>query len=227
MHQYLHLDAKKIYVIIMRQQAFTVYESGETIFREGESGDLMFILVDGCVEIRKKVENGETVLKKMEKPNEYFGEMAIIDGRPRSATAIATKKTRLIKVDESVFENLILTNPSFALTIIKTLSARIRSSNVRISELIETLPHERIARGMVDFAFENGEQIFDGGYKVHLEELRFWINTRIGVSFEEINKTLARMLKMESIRWAATSTKSHEHLVLPESFIKENNRRSS
>lgn len=203
----------------------TNYEAGGIIFREGEVGELMYILVEGAVELRKKVEGGETVLKIVETPNEFFGEMAIIDGRPRSATAIASRRTRLIQVDESVFENLILSNPSFALTIIKTLSARIRSSNVQISELIETIPRERVARGMTDFALRHGEKIFDGGIKVRVEDMRAWINSHLGLTLDDIDSNLARFLKGETIRYAATSAKTREHVVLPEGFVRDNDRR--
>lgn len=185
----------------------------------------MYILVKGCVELRKKVEGGETVLKLVETPNEFFGEMSLIDGRPRSATAFASAKTTLIAVDDAIFDSMVLSNPKFALTIIKTLSARIRSSNVQISELIETIPRERTARGMVDFALQQGEKIFDGGYKVHIESMRSWVNSHTGIALDDFDACLARFLKNEAVRFAATSAKTREHVVLPDSFIKENNRR--
>lgn len=201
------------------------FEAGTVIFKEGDKGALMYILVKGCVELRKKVEGGETVLKLVRTPNEFFGEMSLIDGRPRSATAIASERSSLIAVDDGVFDNMVLSNPKFALTIIKTLSARIRSSNVQISELIETIPRERMARGMVDFALQQGEKIFDGGYKVHIDTMRSWVNTHTGIALDDFDACLARFLRNEALRYAATSAKTKEHVVLPESFINENNRR--
>ncbi len=201
------------------------FEAGEVIFKEGDKGQIMYILVEGCVELRKKVEGGETVLKVVKTPNEFFGEMAIIDERPRSATAITSQKSRLIAVDEAVFDNMVLTNPKFALTIIKTLSARIRSSNTQISDLIETIPRERVAHGMVDFALRGGEKIFDGGYKVSIEDMRAWVNSHLGISLDDFDANIARYLKNETIRYAATSAKTHEHVVLGEQFVVENNRR--
>jgi CRP-like cAMP-binding protein len=201
------------------------FEAGTIIFREGDKGALMYILVKGCVELRKKVEGGETVLKSVKTPNEFFGEMSLIDGRPRSATAIASEQTTLLPVDNAVFENMILSNPKFALTIIKTLSARIRSSNIQISELIETIPRERAAQGMVEFALIQGEKIFDGGYKVNIGTMRNWVNSHTGIAFDDFDACLARFLKNETVRYAATSTKTKEHVILPEGFIQENNRR--
>lgn len=201
------------------------FETGTVIFREGDKGEVMYILVKGCVELRKKVEGGETVLKIVKTPNEFFGEMSLIDGRPRSATAIASERSTLIAVDDAIFDSMVLSNPKFALTIIKTLSARIRSSNVQISELIETIPRERAARGMVDFALQQGEKIFDGGYKVHIATMRGWVNSHTGIALDDFDACLARFLKNEALRYAATSAKTKEHVVLPEAFIQENNRR--
>ncbi|MBU0935837.1 MAG: Crp/Fnr family transcriptional regulator [Spirochaetes bacterium] len=201
------------------------YEGGAQIFREGEKGALMYILVKGCVELRKKVEGGEATLKVIRTPNEYFGEMALIDGRPRSATAVCTERSTLMAVDETVFESMILGNPKFALTIIKTLSARIRSSNVQISELIETIPRERVAHGLVDFALREGEKIFDGGYKVEVAAVRTWINSHLGIGLDDFDAILARYLKNETLRYAATSVTTHEHIVLPPPFISDYNRR--
>jgi CRP/FNR family transcriptional regulator, cyclic AMP receptor protein len=202
------------------------FDAGTVLFREGEKGALMYILVKGCVELRKKVEGGETVLKLVNTPNEFFGEMALIDGRPRSATAVCAEKTGLIAVDDAIFETMVLSNPKFALTIIKTLAARIRSSNVQISELTESIPRERTARAMADYALRHGEKIFDGGYKVRIEDVRAWVNSHAGVPLDDFDACLSRFLKNETLRFAATSAKTKEHIVLPDTFISENNRRN-
>ena len=130
----------------MANDNVTQFESGEVIFREGEPGDRMYILLAGAVELKIKVDRGETVIKTIDTPNEFFGEMALIDERPRSATAVALRRTNLLAVDGPTFEAMILTNGKFALKIIKVLSERIRRSNEQVSDLIETMPRERIAR---------------------------------------------------------------------------------
>ncbi|MBU0926379.1 MAG: Crp/Fnr family transcriptional regulator [Spirochaetes bacterium] len=202
------------------------FESGDTVFKEGELGDRMYILLAGAVELKKKVDRGETVLKTVDAPNEFFGEMALIDDRPRSASAVAVKRTNVLAVDGPTFETMILTNGKFALKIIKVLSERIRRSNDQVSDLIETMPRERVARSMVDFAVRNGERIHDGSVKVNLEAMKAWINGHIGTPADEIESTVYRFLKMESIAWAATSAKTKECVVLPPAFIEANDRRT-
>jgi CRP/FNR family transcriptional regulator, cyclic AMP receptor protein len=202
-----------------------IFNPGELIFREGEKGDLMYVLLEGSVELKKKVEHGETVLKTVDTPNDFFGEMALLDERPRSASAIASKKTRVLAVDGPTFESMILANGKFALKIIKVLSARIRHSNDQVSELIETMPKERIARGMTDYAIRYGEPIHEGGMKVHIEGMKAWINTHLGAAQDEIEAAIYRLLKDEAIAWAPTSAKTKENLVLPKDFVRENDRR--
>jgi CRP/FNR family transcriptional regulator, cyclic AMP receptor protein len=201
------------------------FEAGDIIFREGESGEVMFILLEGAVELSVKVDKGEAVIKTVDTPNDFFGEMALLDEAPRSASAKALVRTRLLVVDGPSFESMILQNGRFALKIIKVLSERIRTSNERVSDLIETLPRERIARGMADFAIREGERIHDGSYKVAIEPMKAWINGHLGVPLDELETALFRFLKTERVSYAATSAKTKEHLLLPESFVRENDRR--
>jgi CRP/FNR family transcriptional regulator len=202
-----------------------LFEAGDTIFKEGEKGDLMYVLLSGAVELTKKVERGETVIKTVDTPNDFFGEMALLDERPRSASAIASKQTRVLAVDGPTFESMILSNGKFALKIIKVLASRIRRSNDQVSELIETMPKERIARGMADYALRHGEPIHEGAIKVNVEAMKSWINSHLGAANDEIETAIFRLLKEETIAWAPTSAWTKENLALPRSFIKDNDRR--
>jgi len=210
----------------MNSQNVMQFESGERIFREGERGDLMYILIKGAVDLKMKVEGGETVLKTVDTANEFFGEMALLDDRPRSASAVATRLTQVLAVDQATFETMILTNGKFALKIIKVLAERIRRSNDQVSDLIETGPRERVARSMVDFALNYGERIHDASLKVNLEAMKLWINNHIGVPLDEVEAAVFRLIKLETIAWAATSLKTRECVNLPEAFVKQYDRRN-
>ncbi len=211
----------------MLEDKVVQFDAGDRIFSEGEHGNLMYILLQGAVDLTMKVDRGETILKTVSSPNDFFGEMALLDDRPRSASAVATRRTRVIAVDGQTFETMILTNGKFALKIIKVLAERIRNSNTQVSELIETMPRERIARSMTDYAIHHGERIHDGAIKVNIEAMKAWINGHIGASVEEIDAAIFRLLKLESIAWAPTSAKTKECVILPQAFVQENDRRST
>ena len=202
------------------------FNEGDIIFRQGDPGDVMYILVSGAVELRIRVEKGEKLLKCVDTPHDFFGEMALVDGSPRSATAIAVKPTKLIVVDEAQFEKIVLSNGKFAWKIIQVLSQRIRNSNMQISELVELGLRDRVQRGMTDYALKFGEKIYTGGLKIPIQGVKEWLNTRLGIALTDIDSVLFRLLKDETISYAPTSTKTKDYIVLSEEFIRANNRRS-
>ena len=94
---------------------------GEVLFREGERGDTMFVLLEGTMDIiigDKVVENSQR--------GAIIGEMALIDQSPRGATAVARDPARLAKVDQRRFHFLIQQNPFFATHVMKELADRLR-----------------------------------------------------------------------------------------------------
>jgi CRP-like cAMP-binding protein len=194
------------------------FEKGEIIFREGDLGDLIYILKRGNVELKKRVDKGEVVLKVISKPSEFFGEMALIDHRPRSASAIASTETLVFAIDGPSFEKMIVSNGTFALKIIKNLSERIRNSNEQIEKLIETSPRKRIMNGMAEFAFQHGEHLDNGPFKASLRELRQWINSHLGIAFEEVDACVQWMLHSRIVAYAGTS---RDHLLISSRFVRE------
>ncbi|MEW6565467.1 MAG: Crp/Fnr family transcriptional regulator [Spirochaetota bacterium] len=209
----------------MENLTLYTYPVNGVIFKEGDPGDLMYILLEGAVELRKEVQGAEIVLKTIDQKNDFFGEMALIDGKPRSATAVAVKPTRLIPVDINAFEKMVLTNGKFAWKIIGILSDRIRETNKQLEGLLNTSPKERINFAIADFALKLNTKIHDGRYKVPVEDLKSWLNNRCGVSMDEIDNHLFRLLKSESIAYGASKEKGNTELLISTSFIHQYNRR--
>lgn len=169
-------------------------ERGSLIFEEGERADHMYILKEGVVELTKRTAEGEARLKTITQANEYFGEMALVDGKPRSATARALERSTLIAVDGASFERLVAANGEFALKIIRTLSLRIRNSNEVIGEIIETSPHERVAAGIAEYAGRHGEAASGGARYVKTVELALWLQCHVGAAREYIETVVAGLV---------------------------------
>jgi CRP/FNR family cyclic AMP-dependent transcriptional regulator len=103
----------------------------DVIFEEGSTGRELFVVLDGQVEIAKVSGASKTVIVTLGK-GEFFGEMAVIDGSSRSATAIAaTPNTRVMRINHARFVYLVSQQPAFALMIMDALSKRLRASNDR------------------------------------------------------------------------------------------------
>ncbi|HEX9260593.1 MAG TPA: cyclic nucleotide-binding domain-containing protein [Acidimicrobiales bacterium] len=100
--------------------------AGEKIFAEGDAGDVMYIIISGRVELRAPGGANITV-----EAGEPFGEMAIIDKGPRSATAVALIDSELAAINQSTFLVLVQDTPYFALEMMQALSERVRIANAR------------------------------------------------------------------------------------------------
>jgi len=103
------------------------FADGETIFREGDEGHEMFVVRNGTVEI---VAHGAVIATLEE--GEIFGEMALIDARPRSATARARGDCTVVPVDERRFTFLVQQTPQFALQVMRALAGRLRSADRKL-----------------------------------------------------------------------------------------------
>jgi CRP-like cAMP-binding protein len=97
------------------------YPAGTTVFETGQPRDVMFIVKEGEVEIKV----GEKIVETVGVDG-FFGEMALIDGGVRSATAIAKTDCKLVPINEKQFTFMIAETPFFALRLMRTLTARLR-----------------------------------------------------------------------------------------------------
>jgi CRP-like cAMP-binding protein len=99
------------------------FKSGEVIFGEGDPAGEFFVVQSGEVEIRRGNRHLETLLQYG-----IFGEMALIDASPRSATAVATTDVKLVAVGERQFLFLIGNTPNFALNVMRIMARRLRAT---------------------------------------------------------------------------------------------------
>ena len=107
---------------------------GEYLFREGESADYGYVVKTGQIEIVKSGIDGEIVLTELG-PGSLFGEMALIDGSPRSAGARASVDSSVTEVRSDTFNQYIRNNPDAAVRVMKTLAGQLRSANTDLAHV--------------------------------------------------------------------------------------------
>src|SRR5260370_29012388 len=111
------------------EKCINEFDVDEIIFEEGATGSELFVVLDGEVEIAKINGASKNVIVTLGK-GEFFGEMAVIDGSSRAATAIAAAPhTRVMRINHARFVYLVSQQPAFALMIMDALSKRLRASN--------------------------------------------------------------------------------------------------
>jgi CRP/FNR family cyclic AMP-dependent transcriptional regulator len=109
--------------------------AGAVLFREGDVGEEMFILQSGKVKISKKIRGVEKTLATLEK-GEFFGEMAILNDKPRSASAEVVEDADMLVIDRKTFEMLLRSNVEIAIRFIKRLADRLRETNEQMEALM-------------------------------------------------------------------------------------------
>lgn len=112
-----------------------LFAPGQVIFEDNTAGDTLYIVKSGRVQVSKQLENGlEHILAEMA-PGEFFGEMALLEAKPRTATVKACTPTRLLSMSRRTFNRLIEQHPTVAINFLKIISARLRERN-HIQELL-------------------------------------------------------------------------------------------
>jgi CRP-like cAMP-binding protein len=111
------------------------FPGGTVLFREGDKGEEMFILQSGKVKISKKIRGVEKTLATLEK-GEFFGEMAILNDKPRSASAETVEDSDMLVIDRKTFETLLRSNVEIAIRFIKRLADRLRETNDQMEALM-------------------------------------------------------------------------------------------
>ena len=105
------------------------YDTGHNIFSEGENGDSMFLIMSGKVNI---IQNGKTITEL--KDRQCIGEMAILDNEPRSADAVTSTETILLKIEQNGFYELMASNKDIMQEIVQMLIRRLRNMNKQLTE---------------------------------------------------------------------------------------------
>lgn len=113
------------------------YADGEVICRQGETGDRMFVMQAGRAEVVRQDGGSEVLLAELI-TGDVFGEMAIFDRQPRSATVRAKGMARVLTLDKRSFLRRVHEDPSLAFNILRKMSMRIRALNQEVERLKRT-----------------------------------------------------------------------------------------
>jgi CRP-like cAMP-binding protein len=111
------------------------FPSGAVLFEEGDPGSRMYVIQAGQVRIEKRVGTRRVTLATLG-PGEAFGEMALLEGQPRSASAVVEEDARILEIDQAAFADLVKGNGEVALRLLRRLSARLREANRQIRNFL-------------------------------------------------------------------------------------------
>src|SRR5947209_16886715 len=116
-------------------QLVRTHAAGTVLFREAEKGEKMYVIRSGKVKIWKHISESEITLAILG-PGEFFGEMALLEGLPRSAGATVVEDAQLIELDQKSFETLVRKNGEISVRLMRRLSSRLREADRQIQALM-------------------------------------------------------------------------------------------
>ncbi len=194
------------------------FPAGTVLFEEGQPGHDMYIMVAGEVEIRRQVGDSERVLAVLS-AGEFFGEMAILNGRPRSATAVVRTAARLLVIDATTFEAMVRARPEIALRMIKALATRLDSANHHVELLLLPTANHRVAqclRHMAEEQLQLAGTPFAQGTAILVPKQASDIAARVGLPLPEVNDVLDRLRTARLVLVARDAGIEGDGFIVPE-----------
>jgi len=169
--------------------------SGTVLFRDGERGDQMYIIQSGKVRIFKQIGDVEKTLTTLG-AGEFFGEMSILNNKPRSAGAEVVEDARLLVIDPKTFETMIKSNAEIAIRIIKKLAQRLQETDDQISMLLVKDINQRVILTLAKMCDEKGTPV-PGGTKVSMNIQG--LGTATGLDVAKVKEVTDKLLKAKLI----------------------------
>jgi CRP/FNR family transcriptional regulator, cyclic AMP receptor protein len=171
------------------------FRQGDVLFREGEPGTEMYVIQAGKVNITKTVRETEKILATLG-AGEFFGEMSILNHKPRSAGAVVAEDAKLLVIDPKTFEGMIRGNVEIAVRLIKKLSDRLQEADEQIENLLFRDPNSRVVHYLWQAALKRGKDTAQGKLvSVNLNDL----HVRMGVSAPEVQEAVNKTAKARII----------------------------
>lgn len=166
------------------------YGRGDIIFQKDEPGQSLFIIESGSVRIYMPGTQGADLTLAVMGPGDFFGDLSLLDDRPRSASAVAGTDAVLLSLERSDFSSLLRARPDAALAVLATIARRLRDTDQTASDLAFLDVQGRLARKLLDLGEANGTQRGDGVVLpsgLTQEDLA----NMIGVTRESVNRNLS------------------------------------
>lgn len=178
-------QAEKLAALLRRRR----YRAGEPVFREGDPGTALYIVETGEVKILLGGSEGKEVALALLGPGEFFGELALLDGEPRSADAVATVAGEVLVLPREDFLRFLREVPAVAINMLASLSRRFRRTDRLVHDAAFSDVRTRVTRLLVELADTKGK-MGHGGVVIGPRLTQGDLASMVGATRESINKCL-------------------------------------
>lgn len=171
------------------------FRRAERIFTESQPGACLYVVMAGRVKIFGSSAQGRSKTFAYLEPGDFFGEMSLIDEEVRSASAAALEDSTLIMLKSDDWRKLMISRPAIALTVLKTLSGRLRRANREIEALSFNNVLGRIAQILLDLSDRYGEKT-DEGVRINMSLSHKELAEMAGTAREVISRVISRFRRI-------------------------------
>lgn len=160
------------------------FDPGQVVFKRGDPGGSIFIVVAGAVEIFVEDTVGQRVVFETAKAGDFFGELSLLDGDPRSASAVAIEGTRAVRLDRNDLELLFKRHPTSAMDVLAVIGKRLREADRLIGTRPTYSPNEAVEEKLTTVQrIADKAAAFSGSITflvVHIAWFAVWISVNLG-----------------------------------------------
>jgi CRP-like cAMP-binding protein len=167
-----------------------IYKADEVIFRKGDPGHSMMTVLRGRIKISSSSGEGKEVVLALLGQGEVLGEMAVLEGKPRSADATALEASELMVVHRRDFIPFLERNPRICIRLLGIFSARLRRTSALVEDRRFLNFPSRLAKMLLDLAMADGREVADG-MRIDFKMSQKTVGALLGASRESVNKQLA------------------------------------
>jgi CRP/FNR family transcriptional regulator, cyclic AMP receptor protein len=167
------------------------FRRGEVIFHVGDPGDALFVIVSGEVKISLPSEAGDEAILVRLRPGDVFGELALLDGAPRSATATALSAAETVVLPRDRFHELISNEPAVRDALLSALASELRRLTTHVEELHFLDITGRLAACLVRLA-DQGAALPDGSIRLRTSLTQGDLASMVGSTRQSVNKLLGQ-----------------------------------
>lgn len=189
------------------------FSPGQIIFHHGDPGGLLYIIMRGKVKIAHSTPEGNEALLAILGEDDFFGELALLDDSPRSATAEALQLTETLTLHRDEFISFIHNNPQFSLHVLQTLARNIRRLNSQLSDVFFLDLPARLARTLLNLAEQHG-RVTASGIVIDLTLTQTDLAEMTGATRVSINKAIGRFRREQWVQ-----TKGRKFTILNEAAL--------
>lgn len=165
-------------------------EAGTSLLFRGQPGTTVYVLLEGTLKVHAAQPDGKQVILAVLGPGEVVGELSAVDSLGRSATVTALEPCTLLVMDGDSFRDCLRSLPALAQNLVLVLSRRLRLANVQLQALAGLDADGRLARQLLAFAAEYGEDAGDGAVRIPLRLTQEDLASLIGASRVRVNQLL-------------------------------------